>query len=173
MHNGPIRTEWTSFVKRLIWSLTDVVHRMWRFLWAIMQGVRGVMSGYREAIMCVECYMTWESAGTSQSLGELLNMFSWNPTNKSSSEEFASSLFYNRVFPSIFFSKWSNFCLIRWIRPIGQNHPCMNRIQLQPRRSTENILVQWLKWLTVKQGIWVQSLVKSLNFCKFCFVELI
>ena len=28
-----------------------------------MPGVRGVMSGYREAITRVECYMTWESRG--------------------------------------------------------------------------------------------------------------
>ena len=39
------------------------------------------------------------------------------------------------------FSKWSIFRPIRWIRQIRQNHPCMNRIQLQPHTSTENILV--------------------------------
>ena len=26
---------------------------------------------------------------------------------------------------------------------MGQNHPYMNRIQLKPHTSTENILVQW------------------------------
>ena len=30
---------------------------------------------------------------------------------------------------------------IRWIRRIGQNHPILNSIQLQPHTSTENILV--------------------------------
>ena len=34
---------------------------------------------------------------------------------------------------SLVFSKWRD----RWIRRIGQNHPCMNKIQLQPHTSTE------------------------------------
>ena len=49
----------------------------------------------------------------------------------------------------------------------------MNRIQLQPHTSTENIVVLWLRWLTVKQVIWVQTLVKSPNFCKLDFVEFV
>ena len=35
-----------------------------------------------------------------------------------------------------FFSKWIDFRQIRWIRHIGQNHPCMNRNQLQFYTST-------------------------------------
>ena len=54
-------------------------------------------------------------------------------------------------------SKWSNFLPIR---RIGQNQPCMNRIQLHPHTSTENIVVQRLRYLTAKQVIWVQSLAK-------------
>ena len=38
------------------------------------------------------------------------------------------------------FSKCRDFSPIRLIRWIGQNHLCMNRIQLQPQRSAENIL---------------------------------
>ena len=56
----------------------------------------------------------------------------------------------------VFFPKWSDFQPMRWIRRIGQNDPCTNRIQLQ---------------LTAKQVNWVQSL--SLNFWKFYFVEFI
>ena len=68
------------------------------------------------------------------------------------------------------FSKWRNVRPIRWIE---QNYSCMNRIQLQPDTSTENILVQSLEWLTVKQAIWVQFLFKSLHFlvifsCSIC-----
>ena len=37
-------------------------------------------------------------------------------------------------------------------------------IQLQPHKSTENILVQWLRCLAVKQVTWVPSLIKSLIF---------
>ena len=36
------------------------------------------------------------------------------------------------------FPKWTDFHPIRWI---GQNHSYLNRIQLQPYTSTENILV--------------------------------
>ena len=42
---------------------------------------------------------------------------------------------------NLVFSKWRYFRRIRWIKQIRQNHPCMNRIQLQPHTSTENILV--------------------------------
>ena len=41
----------------------------------------------------------------------------------------------------LLFSKWRDFRPIRWIRRILQNHSCMNRIQLHPHKSTENILV--------------------------------
>ena len=58
---------------------------------------------------------------------------------------------------SRFFRKIEIFFLIKCIR---QNHPCTNRIQSQPHRSTENTLVQWLEWLTAKQAIWIQSLAK-------------
>ena len=49
----------------------------------------------------------------------------------------------------------------------------MNRIQLQSDTSTDNILVQWLRCLRAKQVIWVQSLVRSVIFCKFYFVKFI
>ena len=42
---------------------------------------------------------------------------------------------------NLVFSIWRDFCTIGWIRQIGQNHTCMNRIQLQPHTSTENIVV--------------------------------
>ena len=37
------------------------------------------------------------------------------------------------------------------------------RIHLQPHTSIEDILVQWLEWLTAKQAIYFQSLVKRLE----------
>ena len=50
----------------------------------------------------------------------------------------------------------------------------MNRIQKEPHISIENTLVYWLKCLTAKQAVWVQFLVKSLNFWKiFCSICLI
>ena len=39
---------------------------------------------------------------------------------------------------SFFYKKRLDF---RPIRYIGQNHPCMDSIQLKPHRSTQNILV--------------------------------
>ena len=42
---------------------------------------------------------------------------------------------------SSFFFNENKFHLIRRIRRIGQNNPCMNMIQLEPHTSTENILV--------------------------------
>ena len=73
------------------------------------------------------------------------------------------------------FSKWRDFCPIRWIRRIGHNHPWMNRIQLQVHTRTENILEQLLEGLTAKQVIWIQSLVKFLNILQylFCWICLI
>ena len=50
----------------------------------------------------------------------------------------------------VIFSKWRrDFRPIRRIRRIEQNHPCINRIQLQPQASTENILVPLLPFATV------------------------
>ena len=48
---------------------------------------------------------------------------------------------FTKTKQSDFFSKWSDFRPIRWIRQNGQNHLCLNMIQLQPYTNTENILV--------------------------------
>ena len=40
------------------------------------------------------------------------------------------SLKYEWKAKVLFFSKWKDFHLIRWIRRIGQNNPCMHGIQL-------------------------------------------
>ena len=71
----------------------------------------------------------------------------------------------------VFFFKWRDFHPIRWIRQIEQNHSWMNRIHLQPHTSTENILAYCLEWLTAKHVIWVQSLIKSLNFFEFVYSD--
>ena len=54
---------------------------------------------------------------------------------------FWNELSVNGKLLTLVFSKWRDFRPVRWIRRIGQIHPCMNRIQLQPCTSTENILV--------------------------------
>ena len=46
-------------------------------------------------------------------------------------------------------------------------------IELQSHTSIENSLVKWLRYLTAKQVIWVQFLLKSLNFLKFPFVQFV
>ena len=49
---------------------------------------------------------------------------------------------YTTAFVESFYSfwKWRDFYGIRWIWYIWQNHPCVNRIQLQPHTRTGNIL---------------------------------
>ena len=49
--------------------------------------------------------------------------------------------FFSTCSANLFFFEWRDFHLIRWIRQIGQNHPCISRIQLELHISTENILV--------------------------------
>ena len=39
---------------------------------------------------------------------------------------FVSGYCMNQTKANLVFSKWRNFHPIRWIRQIGQNHPCMN-----------------------------------------------
>ena len=67
----------------------------------------------------------------------------------------------NRL-PSIsrHFSKGRDFRPTKLIWQIGQIHPCMNRIHIQPHTGTEDIIISWLEWLTFKEAIWVQYQVK-------------
>ena len=80
---------------------------------------------------------------------------------------------HTHVMPhNLVFSKWRDFIQLDELDRLNGMIHAWNRIQLQPRTSTENILVRWLRSLTAKQAIWVQFLLKSLTFLKisFCWI---
>ena len=64
---------------------------------------------------------------------------------------------------SDFCFKWRDFLPIRWIRRIGENHPCINWDPFTVSHKQGKILVQLLEWRNAKQVTWVQSLTKSVN----------
>ena len=81
----------------------------------------------------------------------------WNPV-------FICSVIGVRIFKKFhfIFSKWRDVRPIRYTRPVGQNRPDMNRIQLQSQARIE--------WLTAEQVIWSSLWI----FCKiFCWIRLI
>ena len=70
---------------------------------------------------------SWYITSFSISVVFLVTIFAW----------FNSSYLYHfLVKRTSFFTKWRYFRPIRWIRQIEQNHPWMNKAQVQPYTST-------------------------------------